>query len=113
MHRRCHDAACTPAFVLGGGDGLPCAILKYRNIESVTLVDLTRRSRGSSPRRRRCALNADALNDPAVKVLNEDAFIWPRTRATSSTLSSSTSRSQQPLLGKLYTTSFYSLPALI
>lgn len=64
--------------VLGGGDGLALReILKYPQVESVTLVDLdpamTRLFATAAPLRR---LNADALNSPRVQVINQDALVW-------------------------------------
>jgi spermidine synthase len=64
--------------VLGGGDGLAVReILKYPQIESVTLVDLdpamTQLFSTAPPLR---ALNADALASPKVKVVNADALKW-------------------------------------
>jgi len=64
--------------VLGGGDGLAVReILKYPQVESVTLVDLdpamTQLFSSAPPLR---ALNADALASPKVKVVNADALQW-------------------------------------
>ena len=61
--------------VLGGGDGLALReILKYPQIESVTLVDLdpamTRLFSSAAQLRK---LNEDALISPKVKVVNADA----------------------------------------
>lgn len=64
--------------VLGGGDGLAVReILKYPQIESVTLVDLDPAMTqlfSSAPALR--ALNGDALVSPKVKVVNADALQW-------------------------------------
>ncbi|MDS4055260.1 polyamine aminopropyltransferase [Accumulibacter sp.] len=66
------------ALVLGGGDGLAVReILKYPQIESVTLVDLDpamTRLFASAPALRR--LNQDALLSPKVKIVNADALQW-------------------------------------
>ena len=64
--------------VLGGGDGLAVReVLKYPQIESVTLVDLdpamTQLFATAPPLR---ALNADALASPRVQVVNADALQW-------------------------------------
>ena len=64
--------------VLGGGDGLAVReILKYPQIESVTLVDLdpamTRLFSSAAQLRK---LNEDALISPKVKVVNADALQW-------------------------------------
>jgi spermidine synthase len=67
--------------VLGGGDGLAVReILKYGPaVQSVTLVDLddqmTRLFHDNELLRE---LNADALHDPKVQVINADAYVWLR-----------------------------------
>ncbi|MEI7613135.1 MAG: polyamine aminopropyltransferase [Betaproteobacteria bacterium] len=64
--------------VLGGGDGLAVReVLKYPQIESVTLVDLdpamTQLFSTATPLRK---LNDDALLSPKVQVVNADALKW-------------------------------------
>jgi spermidine synthase len=64
--------------VLGGGDGLAVReILKYSQIESVTLVDLdpamTRLFSTAAPLRK---LNEDSLSASRVRVINADALKW-------------------------------------
>lgn len=64
--------------VLGGGDGLAVReILKYPQVESVTLVDLdpamTRLFRDVPLLRQ---LNRDALHSPKLRIVNTDAFAW-------------------------------------
>lgn len=85
---RYHEALVHPAMdgprehvlVLGGGDGLAVReILRYPDVESVTLVDLD----GAVTDLARefedlVALNEGAMNDPRVTVVNEDAFTWLR-----------------------------------
>ncbi len=86
---RYHEALVHPAMagprsrvlVLGGGDALAVReVLKYDDVESVTLVDLdpevTELARSWEPLR---TLNEDALADPRVEVVNADAFNWART----------------------------------
>ena len=85
---RYHEALVHPAMgtarshrrvlVLGGGDG--CAVrevLKYPGVESVTLVDLdpemTKLFRDHAEL---AAVNAQALRDPRVRIVNADAFPW-------------------------------------
>lgn len=85
---RYHEALVHPAMassstprrvlVLGGGDGLAVReILKHDSVEEVTLVDLdpamTELARRFEPLAR---LNEQALSDPRVKVVNQDAMIW-------------------------------------
>jgi spermidine synthase len=86
---RYHEALVHPAFashsgtpkrilVLGGGDGLAVReILKYPSVESVTLVDLDPKMTGLSKELPVLAeLNRNAMDDPRVKVINSDAFVW-------------------------------------
>ncbi|MEE1930757.1 polyamine aminopropyltransferase [Streptomyces sp. TRM 70351] len=85
---RYHEALAHPALagdrssvlILGGGDGLALReVLRYDDVEEVTLVDLdpamTRLARSYRPLRE---LNGDALADPRVRVVNADAFTWLR-----------------------------------
>lgn len=85
---RYHDALVHPALatlpgakrvlILGGGDGLAAReILRYPQIESITLVDLDRNmTRLFSTAPMLTALNQGALSSPKVKVLNQDALQW-------------------------------------
>ncbi len=64
--------------VLGGGDGLALReVLRYPNVQTVTLVDLDRRVtdlfRTSEPL---VALNQGSFSDPRVTVVNQDAALW-------------------------------------
>lgn len=98
--------------VLGGGDGLAVReILKYPEVERVTLVDLdpsmTQVFRNSPSL---VALNQNALNDPRVTVINQDAFVWLQHPPEQFDfividLPDPTNFS----IGKLYTTGFYKL----
>jgi spermidine synthase len=108
-----HDGSPRRILVLGGGDGLAVReILKYPNIESVTLVDLdplmTEISKSVAALGE---LNKNSMNDPRVSVVNTDAFVWLD------------NNDLEPFdvaivdfpdpnnfaLGKLYTTRFYNL----
>jgi spermidine synthase len=64
--------------VLGGGDGLAVReVLRHPSVESVTLVDLDQAMTDlgrSFPLVTR--LNRDALSDPRVTIVNQDAFVW-------------------------------------
>jgi len=64
--------------VLGGGDGLAVReILKYPQIEQVTLVDLdAAMTRLFATAPALTALNQGALQSPRVKVVNADALQW-------------------------------------
>jgi spermidine synthase len=64
--------------VLGGGDGLAVReILRYADVKSVTLVDL---DRGMTDLARELPilkdLNRGSLDDPRVRVINDDAMVW-------------------------------------
>lgn len=100
------------ALVLGGGDGMAVReILKYPNIESVTLVDLDpaiTRLFSEAPALRK--LNGDALNSPKVRVVNADAFIWlESSRDHFDFVAIDFPDPSNHSLGKLYTTAFYSM----
>jgi spermidine synthase len=100
------------ALVLGGGDGLAVReILKYPQVESVTLVDLDpaiTKLFSEAPALRK--LNGDALNNPKVKVVNADAFIWlENSREHFDFVAIDFPDPSNHSLGKLYTTAFYSL----
>jgi spermidine synthase len=64
--------------VLGGGDGLALReVLRYRNVESVTLVDLDpAMTHTFATRPELVKLNANAFADPRVTVVNADAAVW-------------------------------------
>lgn len=64
--------------VLGGGDGFAVReILRYPQIQSVTLVDLDpAMTRLFSTAPLLTQLNGNALKDPRVSVINADAAIW-------------------------------------
>lgn len=90
---RYHEALVHPALagarssvlVLGGGDGLALReILRYDDVEQVTLVDLdpaVTALASTMPELRQ--LNHDAFADPRVTTVNDDAFSWLRTHAAS------------------------------
>ncbi|WP_149181465.1 polyamine aminopropyltransferase [Streptomyces sp. TRM49041] len=85
---RYHEALVHPALsgkrssvlILGGGDALALReVLRYDDVEDVTLVDLdpamTRLARTFGPL---LDLNGRALSDPRVTAVNADAFSWLR-----------------------------------
>lgn len=98
--------------VLGGGDGLAVReILKYPQIENVTLVDLdpamTRLFSQSVHLR---ALNGDALNDKRVIVINDDAARWLEVHEDSfDFIVADFPDPSSYAIGKLYSTGFYRL----
>lgn len=85
---RYHEALVHPALqalpwarrvlVLGGGDGLALReILRYPNIEQVTLVDLDPAMTGAfTTRPELVKLNHGSFSDKRVRVINADAAIW-------------------------------------
>jgi spermidine synthase len=119
---RYHEALVHPAvataslirnvLVLGGGDGLALReLLKYPSVEGVTLVDIdpemTALSESFPPLAK---LNGGALNDPRVKVVNDDAMIWLESVSEQFDLVLIDFPDPNSFsLGKLYTTRFYRL----
>ncbi len=100
--------------VLGGGDGLAVReILKYPQIESVTLVDLDpEMTRLFATHPMLTALNQKSLSSPKVHIINADAFPWVDSNTDSFDFividfPDPTNYS----LGKLYTTAFYKAAA--
>jgi len=96
--------------VLGGGDGLALReILKYPQVESVTLVDLDpEMTRLFSTNPMLTALNQKSFSSPKVHIINADAFPWVDSDTESFDFividfPDPTNYS----LGKLYTTAFY------
>jgi spermidine synthase len=100
--------------VMGGGDGLALReILKYPQIESITLVDLDPEMiRLFSTHPMLTALNQRSFSSPRVHVINGDAFPWVDSNDDSFDFividfPDPTNYS----LGKLYTTAFYKAAA--
>src|SRR4029077_4976146 len=100
--------------VLGGGDGLAVReILKYPDVQSITLVDLdSEMTRLFSTHQAFTKLNGHSLTAPRVHVINADAFPWLDTNTEQFDFvvvdfPDPTSYA----LGKLYTTTFYRLLA--
>jgi spermidine synthase len=119
---RYHEALVHPALllsgapkrvlVMGGGDGLALReILKYKNVESVTLVDLDPAMTGLWKAFPPLAeLNQHSYSDPRVHVINEDAMIWLENKVEP--FDAAIVDFPDPntfALGKLYTTRFYKL----
>ncbi len=98
--------------VLGGGDGLAVReLLRYPNLESITLVDLDPEMTGLFKNHPLLApLNDHSFSNPRVRVINADAFPWLDQNPGQwdfivVDFPDPTSFS----LGKLYTTAFYRL----
>jgi spermidine synthase len=122
---RYHEALVHPAFaaakrharvlVLGGGDGLATReILRYPDVESVTLVDLDKAMTDlcrTLPVLRE--LNEGSLDAPRVHVVNDDAMVWLAESADEPRLFDVVivdfPDPNNFALGKLYTTRFYRL----
>ena len=121
---RYHEALVHPGFaafgkdakrilVLGGGDGLAVReILKYKSVESVTLVDLDPMMTDVSKSVAALGeLNKHALEDSRVSIINADAFVWLDQTETEP-FDVAIIDFPDPnnfALGKLYTTRFYNL----
>jgi spermidine synthase len=119
---RYHEALVHPALlladrprrvlVLGGGDALAVReVLKHSSVEEVVLVDIDpAMTRLASTLPSLVQLNQRALDDPRVRVVNEDAMLWlerpapPFDAAIVDFPDPSTFS-----LGKLYTTRFFRL----
>ncbi len=100
--------------VLGGGDGLAVReILKYPQVESITLVDLDPdMTRLFSTHPMLVALNQKSFLSPRVHIVNADAFPW--IEASSDSFDFIAIDFPDPTsysLGKLYTTAFYKAAA--
>lgn len=100
------------ALVLGGGDGMVAReLLRYDSIEGITLVDLDSavttlfRDRADLAR-----LNAGALRDARVTIVNRDAWRWLEdNRDTFDLIVIDFPDPSNFAIGKLYTTAFYRL----
>lgn len=117
---RYHEALVHPAMssahsvekvlVLGGGDGLALReVLKYDEVKEVVLVDLDEvltELFKSNPILNK--LNQNSLNNPKVKVFNQDAFLWIKKNALKfNVVIIDFPDPSNYSLGKLYSLSFY------
>ncbi len=119
---RYHEALVHPAMVrapkrqhvliLGGGDGLAAReVLRYPEVETITLVDLDPAITELAKNYRELAdQNANSLSDPRVKVVNTDAmqFLAEGEGAWDVVIIDFPDPNNFSL-GKLYTTRFYGL----
>ena len=119
---RYHEALVHPAMaahgapkkvaVLGGGDGMAVReVLKYPTVESVTLVELDPAMTTLFSRNPLMAeLNAHALRDARVQVVNTDAFHWlQQTDEVFDVVVVDFPDPTNFAIGKLFTNSFYAL----
>src|SRR5580658_6554833 len=98
--------------VLGGGDGLAVReLLKYPNIENITLVDLdAEMTRMFSEHPLLAPLNGYSFRAPRVHVITDDAFPWlDRNPGFWDFVVVDFPDPTNYSLGKLYTTAFYRL----
>jgi spermidine synthase len=96
--------------VLGGGDGLAVReILKYPQVENITLVDLDpEMTRLFSTNPMLTALNQKSFSSPKVHIINADAFPWVAENTGSfDFIAIDFPDPTNYSLGKLYTTAFY------
>ena len=100
------------ALVLGGGDGLAVReLLKYPNLESITLVDLDREmTRLFTEHPMLAPLNDYSFKNPRVHVINDDAFPWlDKNEGFWDFVVVDFPDPTNYSLGKLYTSAFYRL----
>ena len=100
--------------ILGGGDGMAVReVLRHEDVESVTLVDLDpamTRLFHEHPRLK--ALNAGALDDPRVQVVNQDAFEFLEADdSLYNAILIDLPDPKNPSLSKLYSLAFYTAAA--
>lgn len=117
---RYHEALVHPALakdradvlILGGGDGLGLReVLRYPDVESVTLVELDPAMTDlAADHPKLVELNESALDDPRVTVVNADAFAWLRdqTRVYDAVVIDMPDP-DETATAKLYSTEFYGL----
>jgi spermidine synthase len=106
------DGAPRKVAVLGGGDGMAVReILKYPGVESVTLVELDpAMTQLFTDEPMLAKLNAHALSDPKVKIVNTDAFgFLENSDDVFDVLVVDFPDPTNFSIGKLFTNSFYAL----
>ncbi len=102
--------------VLGGGDGLVVRnLLKYPNIESITLLDIDASVvELAKTQPDLVALNKNSFHSPKVKIIIGDAFMEiPKFTETFDYIIADFPDPHIPVLGKLHTVEFYSTLANI
>ena len=121
---RYHEALVHPALglagrrervlVLGGGDGMAVReVLRHDGVESVTLVDLDpAMTRLFQDHPRLSRLNAGALADPRVTIVNQDAFEFLKADdSLYNVILIDLPDPKNPSLSKLYSRAFYTAAA--
>lgn len=117
---RYHEAFVHPAIsfsksidnilILGGGDGMAAReILRYNEVKKITLVDLDSEMTDEFKTNKLfIKLNKNSLNNPKVKTINKDAFIWlDKCNLKYDIIFIDFPDPSNFSLGKLYSTSFY------
>lgn len=117
---RYHDLLVHPAMstapsvkkvlILGGGDGLATReVLKYKDVEQITLVDLDEgMTKLFQQNEVLTKYNENALNNKKVTIYNEDAFVWVKNnREKFDVIIVDFPDPSNYSLGKLYSTYFY------
>ena len=102
--------AARNVLVLGGGDGLAVReILKYPQVEKITLVDLDpEMTKLFSTQPMLTELNQKSLLSPRLRVINADAFPWvDENKESFDFIVIDFPDPTNYALGKLYTTAFY------
>ena len=118
---RYHEALVHPALsmakqvknvlVLGGGDGLAVReILKYKEVEKITLVDLDEgMTKLFKTNEVLTSFNKNSLNNKKVTVLNQDAYVWAKNcKEQFDVVIIDFPDPSNYSLGKLYSLNFYS-----
>ncbi|MCG2594682.1 polyamine aminopropyltransferase [Ramlibacter sp. XY19] len=119
---RYHEALVHPAMaahggarkvaVLGGGDGLAVReLLRYPQVESITLVELDpNMTRLFSTDDRLVRINGGSLRSPKLKIVHTDAFQWlQQVQETFDVIVVDFPDPTNFSIGKLYTNAFYAL----
>ncbi|MBL8918029.1 MAG: polyamine aminopropyltransferase [Myxococcaceae bacterium] len=119
---RYHEALVVPAMraakevkrvlILGGGDGLAAReVLRFPEVESITLVDLDpAMTKLAVEYDELAALNGRSLTNPKLRVINDDALHFlDETKETFDVAVIDFPDPNNFSLGKLYTTKFYSM----
>lgn len=98
--------------ILGGGDGLAAReVLRYPQIEHITLVDLDPAvTRLFSQQENLSELNGHSLTSPKLRLINADAFTWLREQhEVFDFIIADFPDPSNFSVGKLYTTAFFEL----
>lgn len=97
--------------ILGGGDGLAAReILKYKEVKTITLVDLDAEMTNLFKENNLFTkMNSFSMQNKKVEIINQDAFVWINKNANKKydVVIVDFPDPSNFSLGKLYTTSFY------